>query len=76
MLQEFSQSQPEYRALPLYNLVSSTEPDHDKLFTVEVILANKVVGTGTGKSKKAAEMEAARLACLNLMIEQNPQQTA
>ena len=73
MLQEFSQSHPEYRTLPSYNLIESTGPDHDKLFTVEVMLANKVIGTGNGKSKKAAEMEAARSACHNLLIEQNPQ---
>ncbi len=67
-LQEFSQSHPEYRALPVYHLINTMGPDHDKIFTVEVVLDNKVIGTGTGKSKKAAEMEAARLACQNLQL--------
>ena len=35
-------------------------PDHNKCFTVEVHLNSNVIGTGTGKSKKLAEQEAAR----------------
>jgi ribonuclease III len=68
-LQEFSQGQPEYRILPVYRLINESGPDHDKQFDVEVLLDHKVVGTGIGKSKKAAEMEAARSACQNLQIE-------
>ena len=37
-------------------------PDHDRVFTAHVLVAGKVRGTGTGKSKKAAEQEAARAA--------------
>jgi len=45
-----------------YNIVSESGPDHLKLFTVEVRLNNKVVGLGTGKSKKEAEQIAAKSA--------------
>jgi dsRNA-specific ribonuclease len=32
------------------------------MFTVEVMVNKKILGSGTGKSKKLAETEAARLA--------------
>jgi len=59
-LQELVQSR--FQITPAYRLVSETGPDHDKSFTVEVMVNAEVVGTGTGKSKKIAETEAARLA--------------
>ena len=34
-------------------------PDHQKTFTVEARLGEKVIGTGTGRSKKSAEQTAA-----------------
>ena len=43
-----------------YNIISEKGPDHNKEFTAEVVINNKKMQTGTGKSKKAAEMEAAR----------------
>ena len=43
-----------------YNIISEKGPDHNKEFTAEVVIDNKKMQTGTGKSKKAAEMEAAR----------------
>ena len=45
-----------------YELVSESGPDHDKSFTVELRLNGKVVGRGTGSSKKRAEQDAARAA--------------
>ena len=45
-----------------YNIISEKGPDHDKLFTAEVIVEGKKLAEGTGRSKKHAEMEAARLA--------------
>jgi ribonuclease III len=59
-LQELTQSS--FKSAPVYQLVSETGPDHDKVFVVEVIVNGKTMGTGTGKSKKIAETEAARLA--------------
>jgi ribonuclease-3 len=43
-----------------YNIISEKGPDHNKEFTAEVVVNNKKMQTGIGKSKKAAEMEAAR----------------
>ena len=43
-----------------YTLVGESGPDHDKQFRVEVSLNGKVVGSGTGSSKKRAEQDAAR----------------
>lgn len=47
---------------PAYHVVEATGPDHDKRFTIEVRIGNTVLGRGSGKSKKAAEIEAARAA--------------
>lgn len=59
-LQELVQSR--FQMTPAYRLVSEEGPDHDKSFVVEVMVYAKVLGSGTGKSKKLAETEAARLA--------------
>ena len=45
-----------------YTLVGESGPDHDKHFDVEVKLNGKVVGIGSGSSKKRAEQDAARAA--------------
>ena len=45
-----------------YALVGESGPDHDKEFMVEVSLNGKTVGKGTGRSKKKAEQDAARVA--------------
>ena len=44
--------------LPVYE-VSNTGPDHSKQFHASVLVAGKPVATGTGSSKKHAEMAAA-----------------
>ena len=50
------------RPAPEYSL-SSTGPDHAKLFTAAVSVDGVVLGTGEGRSKKAAEQVAAEAAC-------------
>ena len=45
-----------------YALVGESGPDHDKQFRVEVTLNGKVVGAGSGSSKKRAEQDAAHSA--------------
>ena len=45
-----------------YRLVGESGPDHDKVFTAQVLLNDLVVGEGTGSSKKRAEQDAARVA--------------
>ena len=49
-----------------YELVGQSGPDHDKQFSVEVSLNGRVVGRGTGSSKKRAEQDAARAAIAGL----------
>jgi len=46
---------------PVYRLMDEHGPDHDKTFTARVVFAS-LQAEGIGKSKKAAEQEAARLA--------------
>ena len=45
-----------------YTLTGESGPDHDKRFEVEVRLNGKVVGIGSGSSKKRAEQDAAHAA--------------
>ena len=45
-----------------YQLVGESGPDHDKVFTAQVLLNNQIIGEGTGSSKKRAEQDAARAA--------------
>ena len=52
-----------------YTLVGESGPDHDKQFVVKVSLNGKVVGKGSGRSKKKAEQDAARVAIENLFPE-------
>lgn len=63
-LQELIQSSQQLT--PAYRLVETTGPDHDRTFTVEVIAGDRVLGRGSGKSKKLAETEAARAALARL----------
>ena len=52
-----------------YALVGESGPDHDKQFQVAVSLNGKVVGEGTGRSKKRAEQMAAQAAIAALFPE-------
>ena len=56
--------------LPDYRLVSTSGPDHKKMFVIEVIVENKVVGRGTDYAKRNAEQLAAEEAInmLNISI--------
>lgn len=57
-LQELVQAQNGGK--PLYNLVETEGPDHDRRFTVEVVIRGEILGRGYGRSKRLAEKEAAR----------------
>jgi ribonuclease-3 len=59
-LQEVTQAR--YQETPQYVLMGEVGPEHDKMFTVQVRVGAGVLGAGSGKSKKLAEMEAARAA--------------
>jgi ribonuclease-3 len=46
----------------VYEVSEELGPPHDRIFRVRATVDGRVVGIGTGRSKKAAEQEAARLA--------------
>ncbi|MDO4622147.1 MAG: ribonuclease III [Eubacteriales bacterium] len=48
-----------------YVIVSEKGPDHDKTFVAEVYLGERRIGRGEGRSKKAAEQNAAYEALVN-----------
>ena len=43
-----------------YRIIKETGPDHNKVFWAEVMCNGKILASGEGKSKKRAEMEAAK----------------
>ena len=45
-----------------YEVIEECGPEHDKQFTVAARINNNLVGKGTSKSKKDAEMQAAKVA--------------
>jgi ribonuclease-3 len=63
-LQEMTQTI--YGLLPEYRLVKQEGEEHKKIFTIEAIIGGKRMGLGKGKSKKEAQMLAAREAMKRL----------
>jgi ribonuclease III len=56
-------------------VIEDDGPDHAKVFTAAVVLGGQVHGTGTGRTKKAAEQEAAEAAWRALTAESAPATT-
>jgi ribonuclease-3 len=54
------------RPVPVYNIVSETGPPHRKKFVSSVAIEGRILGKGTGRSKKDAEREAAAIALRKL----------
>ncbi len=65
ILQEIIQNENHKQALR-YKLISEEGPDHNKTFRVAVCIGNNEIGYGTGRTKKAAEQEAANQAIQTL----------
>lgn len=59
-LQEVSQRVDS--ATPQYKVLEEVGPDHDKVFTLGVYVAGKLMGKGTGHSKQVAQQVAAKAA--------------
>jgi ribonuclease-3 len=59
-LQEIAQSVD--GATPHYKVISEEGPDHDKIFTIVVMVNNIAKGQGTGPSKQIAQQRAAEAA--------------
>lgn len=49
-----------------YRLLAEVGPEHNKSFEVEVLIGEEVLGSGSGRTKKAAEQQAAYQALLKL----------
>ncbi len=64
ILQEIVQR--EYKDPLEYELLGETGPDHDKMFEVCVKIGDRVIGTGSGRTKKSAQQKAAYEAILKL----------
>lgn len=56
VLQEILQAE---RITPTYEIIGTEGPPHDRLFTARVLADESVLASGTGHSKKDAEMDAA-----------------
>ena len=65
-LQELVQSEP--GSSIRYEMVSADGPDHRKVFTYQVFVNGKAMGSGSGFSKKEAEQAAAGSALQQLRL--------
>jgi len=63
-LQELTQAR--LRVTPRYRTVALAGAAHARVFTAEVLLGDEVAGRGTGRSRKEAERDAARIALAHL----------
>jgi ribonuclease-3 len=68
-LQEFIQQDREQKEVLEYRLVGESGPDHNKVFTAEVLICGEVKGSGSGRSKKESEQSAAKNALEKLKAE-------
>jgi ribonuclease-3 len=69
-LQELIQAR--HQQTPTYKVIEAVGPDHDRRFSVEVRVGDTILGRGSGKSKKLAEIEAARAALDQLPTDFTP----
>ncbi len=69
ILQEIVQSQGNCELS--YRLIKEEGPDHDKRFEVEALIGGRVLGKGSGSTKKSAEQEAAYHTILVLRDKEN-----
>jgi ribonuclease-3 len=60
-----------YGVTPGYRVVEMSGPDHDRRYTIEVLVGDKSFGVGTGNSKQTAAQDAARQA-LEKINQENP----
>lgn len=61
-LQKYTQKH--YGTLPHYTIIREEGPEHEKLFEVNVRVEGNILATGTGRTKKTAEKDAAYKALL------------
>lgn len=64
--QEIIQKKSEERIS--YQILDETGPDHDKMFVAQLSVGNRILGSGSGRSKKEAEQNAAKAAISELQM--------
>jgi len=64
-LQQITQGRAQ--GVPTYSVIGVEGPPHDPVFNVAVLVENRIIADGKGRSKKAAEQSAARAAVEKLM---------
>jgi ribonuclease III len=67
VLQEITQA--DYKVTPVYTLISSSGPDHNKEFKIRLTILDKEYAIGVGKSKKLAQQDAAEIALTKIKQE-------
>jgi ribonuclease III len=67
-LQEYSQER--FKETPYYRVIKEDGPDHDKTFTVAVMISDKEYKSGSGKSKQLAEQDAAAKTLTQILSEE------
>lgn len=67
-LQEYVQGR--FKTDVAYEVIEESGPEHDKQFKVHVSIGSRILGTGSGKTKKAAEQQAAYQALMSLKEQQ------
>ncbi len=48
------------RELPLYKLIETTGPAHERIYQIDVLIDDRTYGSGQGRTKKSAEQDAAQ----------------
>ena len=66
MLQEYVQKH--HMGQIAYELIGSSGPDHNKTFSMRVLVAGETAGTGEGRTKQEAGQQAARAALVEIGV--------
>ena len=66
MLQEYVQKR--HMGQIVYELTGSSGPDHNKTFTMRVLVAGETAGIGEGRTKQEAGQQAARAALIEFVV--------
>lgn len=58
--------QASQRGLPVYQLTETTGPAHERIYRIDVLINERIYGSGEGRTKKSAEQSAAKAALTEL----------
>jgi ribonuclease-3 len=60
---------------PIYIVVKEEGPQHNRVFTIKVVIGDTEYGSGKGRNKKSAEQNAAKVALRKISAEQETNPT-